>query len=36
MLNLENIEVVYQDVVLVLRGVSLEVEEGSIVGLLGG
>lgn len=35
MLKLNNVEVVYSDVVLVLRGVSLEVPEGKIVSLLG-
>lgn len=35
MLNVNNIEVVYQNVILVLRGVSLEVKEGQIVCLLG-
>ncbi len=35
MLKLNNIEVVYSDVILVLRGVSLEVGEGQIVTLLG-
>ena len=35
MLAVENLEVVYEDVVLVLRGVSLEVPEGKIVALLG-
>ncbi len=35
MLSLNNIEVVYSDVVLVLRGVSLKVEAGQIVSLLG-
>jgi len=35
MLTLNNVEVVYSDVILVLRGVSLKVEEGSIVALLG-
>lgn len=35
MLEVSNLEVVYKDVVLVLRGVSLEVPEGSIVALLG-
>ena len=35
MLKLNNIEVVYSDVILVLRGVSLEVENGKIVALLG-
>jgi branched-chain amino acid transport system ATP-binding protein len=35
MLNVNNIEVVYLDVILVLKGLSLEVEEGKIVALLG-
>ena len=35
MLAVSNLEVVYDDVVLVLRGVSLEVPDGQIVGLLG-
>jgi branched-chain amino acid transport system ATP-binding protein len=35
MLTVENLEVVYNDVVLVLRGVSLEVPDGKIVALLG-
>jgi branched-chain amino acid transport system ATP-binding protein len=35
MLKLNNIEVVYSDVILVLRGVSLAVGEGQIVALLG-
>ncbi len=35
MLTLNNIEVVYSDVVLVLRGVSLSVKAGQIVSLLG-
>ena len=35
MLNVENLEVVYNDVVLVLRGISLEVGDGQIVALLG-
>ena len=35
MLELNNIEVVYSDVILVLRGVSLKVGEGQIVCLLG-
>jgi branched-chain amino acid transport system ATP-binding protein len=35
MLKLNNIEVVYSDVIQVLRGVSLEVGEGRIVALLG-
>lgn len=35
MLKVNNIEVVYSKVILVLRGVSLEVNDGSIVALLG-
>lgn len=35
LLTVNNIEVVYSDVILVLRGVSLEVPEGQIVTLLG-
>lgn len=35
MLSIKNLEVVYDDVVLVLRGVSLEVPEGKIVAVLG-
>ncbi len=35
MLVLSNIEVVYSEVILVLKGVSLEVREGSITALLG-
>lgn len=35
MLRVNNIEVVYHDVILVLRGVSLGVEEGQVVTLLG-
>jgi branched-chain amino acid transport system ATP-binding protein len=35
MLGVNNIEVVYNDVILVLRGLSLEVRKGSIVALLG-
>ena len=35
-LAVHNLEVVYSDVVLVLRGVSLEVPGGSVVALLGG
>ncbi len=35
MLTLNNIEVIYNDVILVLKGMSLEVPEGKIVGLLG-
>ncbi len=35
LLTLNNIEVVYNDVILVLRGMSLEVQQGAIVALLG-
>ena len=35
MLKLNNIEVIYSDVILVLKGVSLEVPDGKIVTLLG-
>ena len=35
MLAIENLEVVYQDVILVLRGVSIEIKKGEIVALLG-
>ncbi len=35
MLALKNVEVVYSDVILVLRGVSLQVGQGNIVALLG-
>lgn len=35
MLRINNIEVVYSDVILVLRGVSLEVKDGQMVALLG-
>jgi branched-chain amino acid transport system ATP-binding protein len=35
LLAVENLEVVYNDVVLVLRGISLEVPDGKIVALLG-
>lgn len=35
MLVVENLEVVYEDVILVLKGVSIEVPDGSIVALLG-
>src|ERR687898_1198214 len=34
-LSISNIEVIYDHVILVLRGVSLEVKEGQIVALLG-
>ena len=35
MLSLNNIEVIYEDVILVLKGMSLHVPEGQIVALLG-
>ena len=35
MLSIQNLEVVYQDVILVLRGVSFEIPKGKIVALLG-
>jgi branched-chain amino acid transport system ATP-binding protein len=35
MLNVNNIEVIYDDVILVLKGLSLEVQEEQIVALLG-
>tara|TARA_B100000963_G_scaffold111984_1_gene97493 strand:- start:4718 stop:5524 length:807 start_codon:yes stop_codon:yes gene_type:complete len=35
MLEIENIEVVYNEVVLVIKGLSLEINEGEIVSLLG-
>ncbi|MFQ5612186.1 MAG: ABC transporter ATP-binding protein [Anaerolineae bacterium] len=35
MLKINNIEVVYSDVILVLRGISLEVDDGQIVAVLG-
>lgn len=35
LLELNNVEVIYSDVILVLKGISLQVEEGSIVALLG-
>src|SRR5689334_19068310 len=35
MLDLKNVEVVYDDVILVLKGLSLSVPEGKIVALLG-
>src|ERR1043166_6216028 len=35
LLAINNVEVVYDDIVLVLRGLSLEVPKGSIVALLG-
>ena len=36
MLVLNNIEVIYSDVILVLKGVSLKITDGSIIALLGG
>ena len=35
MLNLSNVEVIYDKVFLAIRGVSLSVDEGSMVALLG-
>jgi branched-chain amino acid transport system ATP-binding protein len=35
LLSVNNIEVIYNHVILVLKGVSLEVPEGGIVALLG-
>jgi branched-chain amino acid transport system ATP-binding protein len=35
MLKVNNIEVIYSDVILVLRGISIEVGEGKIVAILG-
>lgn len=35
MLTLNNVEVIYNDVILVLKGMSMQVPEGKIVGLLG-
>jgi branched-chain amino acid transport system ATP-binding protein len=35
MLRLSNVEVIYDDVILVLKGLSIEVPEGNIVALLG-
>jgi len=34
-LTVNNIEVIYNDVILVLKGLSLQVEEGAVVALLG-
>ena len=34
-LSVSNIEVIYDHVILVLKGVSLQVQEGQIVALLG-
>ena len=35
LLAINNVEVIYDHVILVLKGVSLEVQAGSIVALLG-
>src|SRR2546428_12923166 len=35
MLRLNNVQVIYSDVILVLKGLSLEVPDGQIVALLG-
>lgn len=35
MLKINNVEIVYHDVILVVKGISLEVPEGAIVALLG-
>ena len=35
LLQVNNIEVIYNDVILVLKGMSLEVKKGQIVSLLG-
>ena len=35
MLTLNNVEVIYDNVILVLKGVSLEVRDGGITTLLG-
>jgi branched-chain amino acid transport system ATP-binding protein len=35
LLSVNNIEVIYDHVILVLKGVSLEVPEGGVVALLG-
>ncbi len=35
MLTLNNVEVIYNDVILVLKGMSMQVPQGKIVGLLG-
>ena len=35
-LNVNGIEVIYNSVILVLKGVSLQVPEGGIVAILGG
>ena len=35
MLQINNLEVVYNDIILVLRGISLQVADGSIIAFLG-
>ena len=35
LLRVNNIEVIYEHVILVLKGISLEVPEGGIIALLG-
>jgi len=35
MLTLNNVEVIYNEVILVLKGMSMDVPQGKIVGLLG-
>ncbi len=35
LLELNNVEVIYSDVILVLKGISMEIPEGSVVALLG-
>jgi branched-chain amino acid transport system ATP-binding protein len=35
MLTLNNVEVIYNDVILVLKGMSMDVPEGKVIGLLG-
>ena len=35
MLELNNVEVIYSDVILVLKGINMEVQKGQIVALLG-
>ena len=35
MLELTNVEVIYSDVILVLKGINMEVQKGQIVALLG-
>jgi len=35
MLRLNNVQVIYSEVILVLKGLSLDVDDGKIVALLG-